>query len=115
MKQRLPRKKKKQSRLVSKWLAAHPEYRPIEPHINRLNIQTYDVHPKKFSTYVRKSVEFCERCPGAMERIKHELAEGFVEVIEQHMDVQEATDNYDLMQYKRRFVAVLSLVNNQPV
>lgn len=112
-KERLPRKKKKQSRIVSKWLAAHPEYRPrpVDIHTNRFNIQTYDVHPKKFSTYVRKSVEFCERCPDAMERIKHELAEGFVEVIERHMDMQEVTDNYDQMQYKRRFVATLSVVD----
>lgn len=111
MKRRLPRKQKKQSRLVSKWLAAHPEYRPREPHINRLNIQTCEVKPKKFCTYARESVEFCERCPDAMERIRHELAEGFVEVIEQHMEVQEVTDNYDQMQDKRRFVATLSIMD----
>lgn len=113
MKQRLPRKKKKQQRLVSKWLAAHPVYKPIEPHVNRLSIQTSEVKPKKFCNYVRESVEFCERCPDAMERIKYELAEGFVEVIMQHIDVQEVTDNYDIMQYKRRFVATLSIVDER--
>lgn len=111
MKQRLPRKKKKQSRLVSKWLAAHPGCRPVGPCTNRLLIQTFDVHPKKFHAYVREGVEFCDTCQDAMQRIRHSLAEAFVEAIEQHIDVYEVTDEYDKQQYKRRFEAFLSIVD----
>lgn len=110
MKQRLPRKKKKQSRLVSKWLAANPLYRPIEPYTNRLNINVQTETSFKYQTVVVESDDFFQRCPDAMQRIRTMLAEGFTQVVSQYMDVSDVTDEADAKNRRRRFEAVLSLI-----
>lgn len=111
MKERLPRKKKKQSRLVSKWLAAHPEYRRIDPfERSGHKIHVYPQCPKKFFAYVREHKAFFEGCPDVMERVRYELAHAFTEVVAYNLIVEEHTDDVDKRQFKRCFCGTLELI-----
>lgn len=94
--------KKKQSRLVAKWLADNPEYKPLKLQPITHSIREYIVTPQKFYAKQDFSRFQCEHFPNQNEWnafVRHELARHFMDIVTRSIRVEKSAEDDMIIQY----------------